>query len=88
MTFKDPKIKSAEITPKDVFKNRRNLLKILTIVSLAAGFSSSPQSDAFAVGVSNKKLKAKFNKVILQLLSQNYFTSVIRKREIISPISS
>lgn len=62
MTFKDPKIKSADITPKEVFKNRRNLLKILTLGSLAAGFSSSLQSDAFAVGESNKKLKAKFNK--------------------------
>lgn len=61
MTFKDPKIKSADITPKEVFKNRRNLLKILTLGSLAAGFSSSLQSDAFAVGESNKKLKAKFN---------------------------
>lgn len=62
MTFKDPKIKSADITPKEVFKNRRNLIKILTLGSLAAGFSSSLQSDAFAVGESNKKLKAKFNK--------------------------
>lgn len=61
MTFKDPKIKSADITPKEVFKNRRNLLKILTLGSLAAGFSSSLQSEAFAVGESNKKLKAKFN---------------------------
>ena len=61
MTFKDPKIKSADITPKEVFKNRRNLLKILTLGSLAAGFSSSLQSDAFAFGESNKKLKAKFN---------------------------
>ena len=61
MTFKDPKIKSADITPKEVFKNRRNLIKILTLGSLAAGFSSSLQSDAFAVGESNKKLKAKFN---------------------------
>ena len=61
MTFKDPKIKSADITPKEVFENRRNLLKILTLGSLAAGFSSSLQSDAFAVGESNKKLKAKFN---------------------------
>ena len=62
MTFKDTKIKSADITPKEVFKNRRNLIKILTLGSLAAGFSSSLQSDAFAVGESNKKLKAKFNK--------------------------
>ena len=61
MTFKDPKIKSADITPKEVFKHRRNLLKILTLGSLAAGFSSSLQSDAFAVSESNKKLKAKFN---------------------------
>lgn len=61
MTFKDPKIKSADITPKDVFKNRRNLLKTLTLGSLAAGFSSSLQSEVFAVGESNKKLKAKFN---------------------------
>lgn len=61
MTFKDPKIKSADITPKGVFENRRNLLKILTLGSLAAGFSSSLQSDAFAVSESNKKLKAKFN---------------------------
>lgn len=61
MTFKDSKIKSADITPKEVFKNRRNLLKILTLGSLAVGFNSSLQSDAFAVGESNKKLKAKFN---------------------------
>ena len=61
MIFKDHKIKSADITPKEVFKNRRNLIKILTLGSLAAGFSSSLQSDAFAVGESNKKLKAKFN---------------------------
>ena len=62
MTFKDHKIKSANITPKEVFQNRRNLLKILTLGSLAVGFSSSLQSNAFAVGESNKKLKAKFNK--------------------------
>jgi sulfoxide reductase catalytic subunit YedY len=62
MIFKDPKIKSADITPREVFKNRRNLLKILTLGSLAAGFSSSLQSEVFAVGESNKKLKAKFNK--------------------------
>lgn len=62
MTFKDPKIKSADITPKEVFKNRRNLLKILTLGSLAVGLNSSLQSDAFAVGESDKKLKAKFNK--------------------------
>jgi sulfoxide reductase catalytic subunit YedY len=61
MTFKDPKIKSADITPKEVFKNRRNLIKILTLGSLAAGFSSSLQNEVFAVGESNKKLKAKFN---------------------------
>lgn len=61
MTFKDHKIKSADITPKEVFKNRRNLLKILTLGSLAVGLNSSLQSDAFAVGESNKKLKAKFN---------------------------
>ena len=61
MIFKDPKIKSADITPKEVFKNRRNLIKILTLGSLAAGFSSSLQSKVFAVGESNKKLKAKFN---------------------------
>ena len=62
MKFKDHKIKSANITPKEVFQNRRNLLKILTLGSLAVGFSSSLQSNAFAVGESNKKLKAKFNK--------------------------
>jgi sulfoxide reductase catalytic subunit YedY len=62
MTFKDPKIKSADITPKEVFKNRRNLLKILTLGSLAVGFNSSLQSEVFAVGESSKKLKAKFNK--------------------------
>ena len=61
MIFKDPKIKGADITPKEVFKNRRNLIKILTLGSLAAGFSSSLQSEVFAVGESNKKLKAKFN---------------------------
>lgn len=61
MTFKDHKIKSADITPKEVFKNRRNLIKILTLGSLAAGFSSSLQSEVFAVGESNKKLKSKFN---------------------------
>jgi len=62
MKFKDHKIKSADITPKEVFKNRRNLLKILTLGSLAAGLNSSLQSEVFAVGESNKKLKAKFNK--------------------------
>lgn len=62
MTFKDPKIKSGDITPKEVFKNRRNLLKILTLGSLAVGLNSSLQSEVFAVGESNKKLKAKFNK--------------------------
>ena len=62
MTFKDPKIKSANIIPKEVFKNRRNLIKILTLGSLAAGLNSSLQSEVFAVGESNKKLKAKFNK--------------------------
>ena len=62
MTFKDHKIKSVNITPKEVFQNRRNLLKILTLGSLAVGFSSSLQSNAFAVGESNKKLKAKFSK--------------------------
>ncbi len=61
MTFKDHKIKSADITPKEVFKNRRNLLKILTLGSLAVGLNSSLQSEVFAVGESNKKLKAKFN---------------------------
>lgn len=61
MTFKDTKIKSADITPKEVFKNRRNLLKILTLGSLAVGLNSSLQSELFAVGESNKKLKAKFN---------------------------
>lgn len=62
MKFKDRKIKSADITPKEVFKNRRNLIKILTLGSLAAGLNSSLQSEVFAVGESNKKLKAKFNK--------------------------
>lgn len=62
MTFKDHKIKSTDITPKEIFKNRRNLLKILTIGSLAVGLNSSLQSEVFAVGESNKKLKAKFNK--------------------------
>ena len=62
MKFKDHKIKSADITPKEVFKNRRNLIKILTLGSLAVGFNSSLQSEVFAVGESNKKLKAKFNK--------------------------
>jgi sulfoxide reductase catalytic subunit YedY len=62
MKFKDHKIKSADITPKEVFKNRRNLIKILTLGSLAAGLNSSLQSEVFAVGESNKKLKAKFNK--------------------------
>ena len=61
MTFKDPKIKSSDITPQTVFKNRRKLLKVLTIGSLAASLSSSLQYEAFAVTESNKKLKAKFN---------------------------
>ncbi len=55
MKFKDHKIKSADITPKEVFKNRRNLIKILTLGSLAAGLNSSLQSEVFAVGESNKK---------------------------------
>ena len=62
MTFKDHKIKSADITPKEVFKNRRSLLKILTLGSLAAGFSSSLQDNSYALTENNqKKLKAKFN---------------------------
>ena len=61
MIFKDPKIKSSEITPKEVFQNRRKLLKTLTIGSLAVGLSSSLQ-DAYALTENNqKKLKAKFN---------------------------
>lgn len=62
MIFKDPKIKSSEITPKEVFHNRRKLLKTLTLGSLAAGLSSSLQYEAFALTENNqKKLKAKYN---------------------------
>jgi sulfoxide reductase catalytic subunit YedY len=62
MIFKDPKIKSSEITPKEVFQNRRKLLKTLTIGSLAVGLSSSLQDNSYALTENNqKKLKAKFN---------------------------
>ena len=62
MVFKDPKIKSGDITPQDVFEHRRKLLKILTVCSLAVGLSSSLQYEAFALTENNqKKLKAKFN---------------------------
>lgn len=63
MVFKDPKIKSGDITPQDVFEHRRKLLKILTVCSLAVGLSSSLQYEAFALTENNqKKLKAKYNK--------------------------
>lgn len=62
MVFKDPKIKSRDITPQDVFEHRRKLLKILTVCSLAVGLSSSLQYEAFALTENNqKKLKAKYN---------------------------
>jgi sulfoxide reductase catalytic subunit YedY len=62
MIFKDPRIKSRDITPQDVFEHRRNLLKILTVGSLAAGLSSSLQYEALALTENNqKKLKAKYN---------------------------
>lgn len=62
MVFKDPKIKSGDITPQDVFEHRRKLLKILTVCSLAVGLSSSLQYEAFALTENNqKKLKAKYN---------------------------
>jgi len=62
MIFKDPRIKSRDITPQDVFAHRRKLLKILTVGSLAAGLSSSLQYEAFALTENNqKKLKAKYN---------------------------
>ena len=61
MIFKDPKIKSSEITPKEVFQNRRKILKTLTLGSLALGLNSSLQ-DAYALTENNqKKLKAKLN---------------------------
>ena len=63
MIFKDPRIKSRDITPQDVFAHRRKLLKILTVGSLAAGLSSSLQYEAFALTENNqKKLKAKYNR--------------------------
>lgn len=62
MIFKDPKIKSSEITPKEVFQNRRKLLKNLTLGSLAVGLSSSLKDNSYALTENNqKKLKAKFN---------------------------
>jgi len=62
MIFKDHKIKSSEITPKEVFQNRRKLLKTLTLGSLAVGLSSSLQDNSYALTENNqKKLKAKFN---------------------------
>ena len=62
MIFKDPKIKSSEITPKEVFQNRRKLLKTLTFGSLAVSLSSSLQDNSYALTENNqKKLKAKFN---------------------------
>ncbi len=62
MIFKDPRIKSRDITPQDVFAHRRKLLKILTVGSLAAGLSSSLQYEALALTENNqKKLKAKYN---------------------------
>jgi sulfoxide reductase catalytic subunit YedY len=62
MIFKDPKIKSSEITPKEVFQNRRKLLRNLTLGSLAVGLISSLQDNSYALIENNqKKLKAKFN---------------------------
>jgi len=62
MIFKDPRIKSRDITPQDVFAHRRKLLKTLAVGSLAAGLSSSLQYEALALTENNqKKLKAKYN---------------------------
>jgi hypothetical protein len=55
MIFKDPKIKSSEITPKEVFHNRRKLLKILTFGSLPVSLSSSLQDNSYAL-TENKKI--------------------------------
>jgi len=55
MIFKDPKIKSSEITQKEVFQNRRKLLKTLTFRSLAVSLSSSLQDNSYALAENNQK---------------------------------
>ncbi|MEK0419438.1 MAG: hypothetical protein RIQ65_131, partial [Pseudomonadota bacterium] len=62
MIFKDPKIKSSDITPKNVYENRRHFLKTATLGLMTAGLSSLGQEDAFAKTESGQKLPAKFNK--------------------------
>jgi len=55
MIFKDPKIKSSEITQKEVFQNHRKLLKTLTFRSLAVSLSSSLQDNSYALAENNQK---------------------------------
>ena len=63
MIFKDPKIKSSDITPKNIYENRRHFLKTATVGLVAAGLSSLGQKDVLAKTESSpKKLPAKFNK--------------------------
>ena len=62
MIFKDPKIRSSDITPKNIYENRRHFLKTATVGLVAAGLSSLGQEDTFAKTESGQKLPAKFNK--------------------------
>ena len=62
MTFKDLKIKSSDITPKNIYENRRHFLKTATVGLMAAGLSSLGQEESFAKTESGQKLTAKFNK--------------------------
>ena len=62
MIFKDLRIRSSDITPKNVYENRRHFLKAVSLGLVAAGLSSIGQEDVFAKNESGQKLPAKFNK--------------------------
>ncbi len=61
MIFKDPKIKSSDITKKETFLRRRELLKTATAGVVVASLSSLFEGEAFAKTENVQKLPAKFN---------------------------
>ncbi len=64
MIFKDPKIKSSDITKKETFLRRRELLKTATAGVVVASLSSLFEGEAFAKTENVQKLPAKFNQTI------------------------
>jgi sulfoxide reductase catalytic subunit YedY len=62
MIFKDPRIQNSDITPRDVFEDRREWLKTAAMGSLAVGLGSWLEREAFAKSPATKeKLAAKLN---------------------------